>query len=171
MEFFQVTNRALQDLTIACFSSPIVGHSYLCMLICSAHGSLYSIHQILSCLKALEMWFPYPRILLTSLPTPLFIGLSSKNTRVGCHALLQGIFQPRIKPTSPAAPALAGRFFTAEPLGKPHTQRLWAYRWESREKRNADWLTPKTQSWVEEKLGFQSRLSGSSTFILKHYLI
>ena len=55
MEFFQVANRALQDLTIACFSSPTIGHSYLCMLICSAHGSLHSIHQILSCLKALEM--------------------------------------------------------------------------------------------------------------------
>ena len=94
MEFLQVANKALQDLTTACLSSPSVGHSYLYMLICSAHGSLYSIHQIPSCLKALEMWFPYPSILPTSLPTPLSTGLSSKNTRVGCHALLQGIFQP-----------------------------------------------------------------------------
>ena len=55
MEFLQVANKALQDLTTACLSSPSVGHSYLYMLICSAHGSLYSIHQIPSCLKALEM--------------------------------------------------------------------------------------------------------------------
>ena len=44
MEFLQVANRALQDLTTACFCSPTVGHSDRCMLICSAHGSLYSIH-------------------------------------------------------------------------------------------------------------------------------
>lgn len=33
MEFLQVANRALQDLTTACFSSPTVGHSDRCMLI------------------------------------------------------------------------------------------------------------------------------------------
>jgi len=27
---------------------------------------------------------------------------------------------PGIKPTSPSSPALAGGFFTPEPLGKPH---------------------------------------------------
>ena len=31
----------------------------------------------------------------------------------------RGFSQPRIKPVSPASPALAGRFFTAEPPGKP----------------------------------------------------
>ena len=55
MEFLQVANRALQDLTTACFCSPTVVHYDRCMLICSAHGSLYSIHYIPSCLKALEM--------------------------------------------------------------------------------------------------------------------
>ena len=36
-----------------------------------------------------------------------------KNTGVGCHALLQGIFQTqRTEPASSASPALAGRFFT-----------------------------------------------------------
>ena len=38
-----------------------------------------------------------------------------KNTRVGCHSLLQEIFDPGIKPTSPV---LAGRFFATEPPGK-----------------------------------------------------
>ena len=45
-----------------------------------------------------------------------------KNTGVGCHALLQGIFptQGSIPPVAPVAPALqADFFFTAEPLGSP----------------------------------------------------
>ena len=41
-----------------------------------------------------------------------------KNTGVGCHFLLQGIFPiPGIKPVSPE---LADRFFTTEPPGKPN---------------------------------------------------
>ena len=42
-----------------------------------------------------------------------------KNTGVGCHFLLQGIFPPGIEPTSPMSPTLAGGFFTVEPPGKP----------------------------------------------------
>ena len=43
-----------------------------------------------------------------------------KNTGVGCHFLLQGnLPDPGIKPTSPASPALTGRFFTTEPPEKP----------------------------------------------------
>ena len=38
-----------------------------------------------------------------------------KNVGVGCHFLLQEIFAT----LSPATPALAGRFFTTEPAGKP----------------------------------------------------
>ena len=37
-----------------------------------------------------------------------------KNARMDCHFLLQGIF-----PTYVASPALAGGFFTTEPIGKP----------------------------------------------------
>ena len=37
-------------------------------------------------------------------------GIPGKNTGVGCHFLLQGIF---------SAQGLAGRFFTTEPPGKP----------------------------------------------------
>ena len=40
-------------------------------------------------------------------------GSLGKNTGVGCHALLQGIF-----PMSPVSPTLSGRSFTTEPLGK-----------------------------------------------------
>ena len=45
-----------------------------------------------------------------------------KNTGMGCHFLLQGIFlTTEIKPTSLA---LAGGFFTTEPPGKPHMEKL-----------------------------------------------
>ena len=52
-------------------------------------------------------------------PTQLLCSWDSpgKNTRVGCHFLLQGnLPNPGIKPESSA---LAGRFFTTEPPGKP----------------------------------------------------
>ena len=39
-----------------------------------------------------------------------------KNTGVGCHFLLQGIF---LRWVEPASPTLAGRFFTTEPPRKP----------------------------------------------------
>ena len=43
-----------------------------------------------------------------------------KNTGVGCHFLLQrDLPDPGIEPASPVPPALAGRFFTPEPPGKP----------------------------------------------------
>ena len=47
---------------------------------------------------------------------PLSVGFPSKNTRAGFHALLQRIFPTQGWNTSPA---LAGRFFTIEPPGKP----------------------------------------------------
>ena len=45
-----------------------------------------------------------------------------KNIGVGCHALLQGIFPTQgrtshVEPVSPAAPSIAGGFFTGEPPG------------------------------------------------------
>ena len=49
---------------------------------------------------------------------PLSMGFPGKNTAVGCHLLLQDIPDPEIKP---APPALAGKFFTTEPPGKPIT--------------------------------------------------
>ena len=52
---------------------------------------------------------------------PLFMGFPRlKNTGVGCHFLLQGLF-PGMEPVSLASPALVGRFFTTELLGKPPT--------------------------------------------------
>ena len=43
-----------------------------------------------------------------------------KNTGVSCHFLLQGTFPDLgIEPLFSASPALAGRFFTTAPPGKP----------------------------------------------------
>jgi len=54
-----------------------------------------------------------------SLPGSSVHGIfSGKNTGVGCHFLLQGIFLMQGDP-DPTSPSLAGRFFTTEPAGKP----------------------------------------------------
>ena len=46
-----------------------------------------------------------------------------KNTGMGCHFLLQGnLPDPGIKPMFPA---LAGRFFTTEPLGELHVHNFY----------------------------------------------
>ena len=45
---------------------------------------------------------------------PLSMGFSSKNTGVGCHALLQGVFPTQgWNPRSLTSPALTGRFSTS----------------------------------------------------------
>ena len=57
-----------------------------------------------------------------------------KNTRMTCHCLLWKIFPiPGIKPTSPASPALTGRFFTTEPPGKPKAYESSLNHWTTRE--------------------------------------
>ena len=56
-------------------------------------------------------------------PSSLFSPWDSpgKNTRVGYHALLQGIFPTQgLNPWSPVAPVLAHRFFTTKQTEKPH---------------------------------------------------
>ena len=49
---------------------------------------------------------------------PLSLGFSGKNTRVGCHFFLQGIFPTQGLELSPS---LAGRFFTIVPPEKSPT--------------------------------------------------
>ena len=46
---------------------------------------------------------------------PLSMGFSSKNTGVGCHFLLQGVFLTGIEPVSLAPPVLAGSLLTTGP--------------------------------------------------------
>ena len=51
---------------------------------------------------------------------PLPMGFSKQEYWSELHFLLQRIFPAQgSKPTSPVSPALAGRFFTTEPSGKP----------------------------------------------------
>ena len=50
-----------------------------------------------------------------------------RNTGVGCHLLLQGTF---LTQEDPESPALAGRFFTTEPPGKPHVCRYLSSNWD-----------------------------------------
>ena len=74
-----------------------------------------------------ELWLcsdaqPCPTLcpLWTAEPTRLLCpwDFPGRNTGVGCHFLLQGIF-PAIKSTSPVSPALAGGFFNICAPGKP----------------------------------------------------
>ena len=50
---------------------------------------------------------------------PLSMGFSRQEYWEGCHALLQGIFPIQVLNPSLTSPALAGRFLTLAPLGKP----------------------------------------------------
>ena len=64
------------------------------------------------CLQSHGLW-------LTRLLCPW--DFPGKNTGVGGHSLLQRFFPTQ--GSNPQSPALAGRFFTAEPPGKPYVKR------------------------------------------------
>ena len=57
-------------------------------------------------------------------PTRLFCPWYSpgKNSGVGCHALLQGIFNTGIKPRSLVSPARAGEFLTISTTWEAHSK-------------------------------------------------
>ena len=57
---------------------------------------------------------------------PLSMGFSSKNTEVGCHALLQEIFLTQgLNPhTSLTSPALIGEFFTTNATSEAQTHNI-----------------------------------------------
>ena len=86
----------------------------------AAHQASLSITNSWSLLKliSIESVMPCNHLILCH---PLLLcpwNSSGKNTGVVYHSLVQGL-NLGIKPTSPA---LAGRFFTTEPPGKPFTQ-------------------------------------------------
>ena len=81
--------------------------------------------------------FPHPRLVhacsvmsdcatpwAVARQAPLSIEFSRQEYCVGCHALLQGIFLTQGSNPCLLCPALAGRFFTTEPLGIPLNQVL-----------------------------------------------
>ena len=59
-------------------------------------------------------------------PTSLLCPWESpgKNTGVGCHLLLQGVFLTQGSNPSLLSPVLAGSFFTSEPPGKPRQSQM-----------------------------------------------
>ena len=58
---------------------------------------------------------------------PLAMDSPDKNTEVGCHFLLQGIFpNPGIESASSASPVLTGRFFTIVQPGKYQGWSCWS---------------------------------------------
>ena len=61
------------------------------------------------------------QLIYCSLPASSVHGiLQAKNTGMGCHFLIQGnLPSSGTEPTSPASPALAGKFFITKPAGKP----------------------------------------------------
>ena len=65
-----------------------------------------------------------------------------KNTGVGCHFLLQGIFDPGIELMSPT---LAGRVFTTEPLGKPLFLNNYAKELETSEQIESEYFQRKPE--------------------------
>ena len=77
-------------------------------------GSNQSPSPDSTCMQAqsLELCLTFYNPMDCSLPGSSVHGHSpGKNTGVGCHALLQGIFPPGIEPMSLMSPALAGKFF------------------------------------------------------------
>ena len=85
-------------------------HSFLLPSDISLYGYCAVLCQSLSCVQ-----FPAaPWLLPIRLLCPW--NFPSKNTGAGCHFLLQGIF---LTQQSLAPPALADRFFTTAPPGKP----------------------------------------------------
>ena len=73
--------------------------------------SLYTLHVcVLSCFSRVQLFVTLWTI---AHQAPLSMGFSSKNTGVGCHSLLQGIFlTQRSNKHLLTSPVLAGRFFT-----------------------------------------------------------
>ena len=55
---------------------------------------------------------------------PLSMGFPRQKYWSGLHFLLQELPYPRVEPTSPVSPALAGKFFTTEPQGIPQYNSL-----------------------------------------------
>ena len=72
------------------------------------------------CAKSLQLYLTVCDSMDCSHQAPLSMGFPGKNTGVGCHALLQGIFSTRISYVSCIG---RGRFFTTAPPGKP-----WLYK-------------------------------------------
>ena len=96
-------------------------HTYACMLSCWVVSNFFVTPWTVT--HQAPCWWDFP----------------SKNTGVGCHFLLQGIFLTHVW-SNPTSPALPGRFFPTEPPGKP--PRVWLSNiliWLMRDNFKAHW--------------------------------
>ena len=86
---------------------------------------------------------------------PLPWHFPGRDTGMGYHFLLQGVFQPRGQ--EPTSPALAGGFFTSEPPGKPITEH---YRAKKKEGSSATFTTTRVN--LEDVMLSEKRYSKMS---------
>ena len=76
---------------------------------------------VLCCAKLLQSYLLFAILWNLAYQTPLSLGLSRQEYWSWLPFPLPGdLPNPWIKPTSPVSPALVGRFFTTETLGKPY---------------------------------------------------
>ena len=113
---------------ILCFSLC----SFLDYELVSPQQNLYMnwfMHYMCVCVHTCVLWCIQLFAISWTVPTRLLHpwNFPGKNTGVGCHFLIQGIFPPGIKSASFMYPALAGRFFTTAPPGKPHIMSSFLY--------------------------------------------
>ena len=87
---------------------------YICVYMCACLLSFFSPVQLFATLWTVACQDCNP-------PGSSVQDSPGKNTAMGCHALLQGIFLTQgSNPVSLMSPVLAGRFFTTSASGKPH---------------------------------------------------
>ena len=102
----------------------------------------YSCLVTKSCLTLVSPW-------TVAHQAPLSLGFPRKEYRSGLpFPPPEHLPNPGIKPTSPVSPALADRFFTTEPPGRPKD-----YIWHSKNQVNIQ--STRACSWLD-RLGFES---------------
>ena len=114
------------------FTASWCASSYACML---SHVRLSSILYIFLCFMVCILICVHAQSCLTlcnpvtvAHQAPLSMGISRQEYWSGLpFPPPEDLPDPGIKPVSPASPALAGRFFTTEPLGAPAFSEQWAF--------------------------------------------
>ena len=108
----EVTNWVtIRQLYTSC-SNPFLVTGQMCVCVC--------VVSRFSC-----VWF-FATLWTVACQVPLSMEFAGKNTRVGCHVLLQGIFLTQgLKLHLFKSPTLAGGFFTTSPTWEARTRMNW----------------------------------------------
>ena len=80
---------------------------------------------LLHCVQSFSHVWLFVTTWTIALQAPLSMWFSGKNIGMYCHALLHGIFPTQGWSLHLMSPAVAGKFFTTVPPGKPYTTRVW----------------------------------------------